>query len=556
MRADEIKSRVTCLQVLNHLAVNVPAGDKAAILCPVHDDKKDPSATYYRQTDSWACHKCGIGGTAIDLVMHTQKLTFKDACKWIEDKFNLVDLSISGAGNIETNWKKVDTYCYKDEYGKPVFYVDRMESDNKKRFIQYQLVDGKRINNVDGIRKVLLNLQNIIKSEDVYVFEGEKKVKCLVKMDASYPATCNAGGSNGWLSAYGESLKDKQITICPDGDEAGEKWLNAVMDSVREKCKSMRVVRMPKGFNDIADLFDALGDELAEKKFMDLCGEIPFVCRGGDLPIYSAAEMMAIYKREVTAVHPVKLDLGFWLPTLRHHVRPLVPGDVITVMGDTGMGKTAVLQNIAVSAKDLTVLFFEIELSEMVTAERYAALTHQVDAWHIEGHTRQGSNYHTDKWNHIWTCPLSKMDVEYIETLINKAELKIGKRPDVVMIDYIGLLKGGSGKRYERLSTIAEEIRVIAKSTKTIIFIASQIHRKEDDDVMVSLHDAKDSGSIECSSSLVLGAWKTDRETMVIKVLKNTRGNGGDMVTCDYDGPKYLIKERPQVYTTQNNEND
>lgn len=544
MRADELKQRVTCAMLLTKLGTKFnPALSKAPMLCPVHKETT-PSATYYSTTDSWACHKCGIGGTVIDLAMHTQNMDFKSACKWLQETFNVPD--VRSDPDKPATFKKVDTYCYKDGYGKPVFYVDRMEevSGHQKRFVQYQVVNGKQINNLDGVTKCLLNLQNIINSPDVFVFEGEKKAKCLVSIDPSYPATCNAGGSGAWIASYSETLKDKHVTICPDSDEPGAKWEKAVFDSLKDKAKAIRIVRMPQGFNDITDMFDALGPESGHNKFLELLAKTPFVERGADLPIYSMKELVEIYMKDIQSPNPIRLDLGFWLPSIRHHVRPLKVGDLVTVMGDTGTGKTAILENICAFACKHLTLMFELELSGLEIAERSMAISSNIDAVKIESDSRKNIRNDFSKFDHVWTCPLSKLNVEQIEQLINRAELKTGQRPAIVLIDYIGLIDGGFGKRYERLSTIAEQLKILAKSTQTIVVLASQVARKPEDDVEVGLHDAKDSGSVENSSALVLGAWREDKETMIIKINKNTRGIAGEKIICDYNGSRYLIKER------------
>jgi replicative DNA helicase len=126
--------------------------------------------------------------------------------------------------------------------------------------------------------------------------------------------------------------------------------------------------------------------------------------------------------------------------------------------------------------------------------------------------------------------------VPEIEEYINRSELKIGKRPSVVMIDYIGLIQGGGNKRYERMSTIAEEVKVLAKSTNTVVFLASQKRRTEEQGV--GLHDAKDSGSVENSSALVLGLSRPSKDMMQVKVLKQTRGTSGHTAHIPFDGER------------------
>jgi replicative DNA helicase len=101
-----------------------------------------------------------------------------------------------------------------------------------------------------------------------------------------------------------------------------------------------------------------------------------------------------------------------------------------------------------------------------------------------------------------------------------------------VMVDYVQLIRGAGKSRYENMSMVAEELKVIAKATNTILIIASQIARKEEGEI--GLHDAKDSGSIENSCGLILGAWRDseDKNRMMLKVLKNTKGQSGRIIPC------------------------
>ena len=115
------------------------------------------------------------------------------------------------------------------------------------------------------------------------------------------------------------------------------------------------------------------------------------------------------------------------------------------------------------------------------------------------------------------------------------AELKTSVRPVLVLVDYIQLVQGSGESRYERVSGVAEQLKVVAKETNTIIVMASQIGRNATGESKeVSLTDAKESGSIENSSGLVLGAWRdgNDAERLWLRVLKNTKGKSGRTIPC------------------------
>jgi hypothetical protein len=84
----------------------------------------------------------------------------------------------------------------------------------------------------------------------------------------------------------------------------------------------------------------------------------------------------------------------------------------------------------------------------------------------------------------------------------------------VIAIDYAQLVRTpGNRSRYERMSDVCEEARILANRHHLVVILVSQIHRPRDDNGRanatreVTLHDAKDSGSFENSCSLILGRW-------------------------------------------------
>lgn len=246
----------------------------------------------------------------------------------------------------------------------------------------------------------------------------------------------------------------------------------------------------------------------------------------------------------------LKFNFGNWLPSLTGRMRALVPGEVCTILADTGVGKTTILHNIAMKCFPLKTIVFEIELPGTLTFERFVSLQTQQPSHLIEKTYEEGRKIEWKRTplSHIFTCSKSKLSMEDIERIIINSPKKIGDKPAMILVDYIGLITGKGTSRYERMSFVAEEMKKIAKSTKTIIIMACQIHRKgEDSTGEIYLHDAKDSGSIENSSGIVLGAWREgdNGEIMKLKILKQTKGKaGGYIVNCNFNGETSLITER------------
>jgi hypothetical protein len=157
---------------------------------------------------------------------------------------------------------------------------------------------------------------------------------------------------------------------------------------------------------------------------------------------------------------------------------------------------------------------------------------------------------------HVFVCPVSRMTVEDMLDITRKAPLRMGRKPVAVMVDYVQLLTGRRSDRYEQTSDNAEALKRFAKETGTVVFVASQ--RKRTLDAEIRLHDGKDSGAIENSSGLVLGAWRDskDKDTLYIQVLKNTKGNAGSRVTCRIVGAEMRIEDATEPVRCQPSEID
>jgi len=508
---------------------------KHVCCCPFHDDKS-PSMSVDVAKGVWYCHACHFGGSVIDLEIRTKGVSVKQAMHSLADAAHLLDPVEAEKPH------KTATYEYKDAHGRMVMKIDRIEQGMKKKFAQYREDEkGNRINNIAGVQRVLYRMEKWAGEKDVELVEGEKCVHAMERI--GYLATCNPGGSGAWCDAFATYLANKNVTIWPDNDEPGEKWTAAVLKSLEGKAASLRVVKVPTIYGDVADMIDAQGDDLARSEVSALTLPIARIKRGASLPIRSADEMQELYRKRVLTMDECGVNLGKWLPTLNRCTRALLPGDLAVFISDTGVGKTAALVNIAYSQRPLPTLFFQIELSPEPMCERFISRSTGIDTLEVESRTRQGEVFDVSPWDHVYHCNDSRIDLDRMEDIIDRAELKMGKRPVLVLVDYVGLMAGGGGgKRYERMSTIAEGLKTLARSSETVIIIASQVKRDPEREE-VDLHDAKDSGSVENSAQLVMGAWRPSVDRMSIKILKQTKRAGQVTIDCSFNGDKQLIQE-------------
>lgn len=521
-------------------------------LCCFHNEKT-PSLSVNLEKGTFYCFGCNAAGGVIDFLARRWNKSIGDVLRELGQRLERYGDTTPGLGT------PTATYIYRDAGGNPIFRVLRYPpSPQKPKDFRQQRYDAETkewIWGMEGVERTIYRLPEVLanKNAPVWIVEGEKDADNVSRF--GFNATTNVGGAGKWVNAYSDILKDRDVIISGDNDETGRKHVKSVTESLDGKCRSLRVITIPAPAKDVSDFLSSYGSlETGAAALEELVNRAPVIVQGATIPVYSMVEMEEIYKKTLDAINGRTYRFGSWLPTLDRNLRPCVPGDVVTWAAGTGVGKTAILQNMAINAAPLPVLLFEMELSDSVTFERFVASVMSQDQKDIEAQYRAKMipNWREDgRLSSVFTCPMSGLNVPTMEKIVDRAEIKIGVRPVLVMIDYAQLLTSArpGASRYDTMTENMTLIKTMAKNSGVIVVIASQIQRpdksKEGNKKEVGLNSAKESGQIENSSSLHLGAWmEGESETdMIIQVNKNTRGRRGLKVKCRFDGATMGIRE-------------
>lgn len=170
-------------------------------------------------------------------------------------------------------------YDYTDENGMFLFQVLRL---HPKKFYQRRLEKGKWVYNLNGIRKVLYRLPDVIEAEKVFVVEGEKDADFLLYFlhehlkKAGYTdptittvTTCS-GGSGAWKEEYNKYFNNKEVYIIPDNDKPGLKLANNVACGIFQESRSVKIILLPN-LHEGGDISDWLSGGHSIDDLLSLC---------------------------------------------------------------------------------------------------------------------------------------------------------------------------------------------------------------------------------------------------------------------------------------------
>lgn len=209
-------------------------GSEYAALCPFHDDKK-PSFNFNNQTGQYYCHGCGKKGDPIHFYAKINNLNTKQ-------DFGKILRGISNDFGIPYEEPRmVKTYDYTDEQGKLLYQVCRMEP---KSFRQRRPDgNGGWKWDLNGTRRVLYRLPEVLRAQEVFLVEGEKDTDAL--KDLGLTATTCPMGAKKWRDEYNDPLRGKDIILIPDNDNEGREHMTQVGFSLKDTAKSIKWLELP-----------------------------------------------------------------------------------------------------------------------------------------------------------------------------------------------------------------------------------------------------------------------------------------------------------------------
>lgn len=199
---------------------------------------------------------------------------------------------------------------------------------------------------------------------------------------------------------------------------------------------------------------------------------------------------------------------------LDNMITGLNKSDLIILGARPGMGKTSfalnIARNVAVNAGK-TVCFFSLEMTRDQLAQRM--LSSEAG---IKSEKLRTGDLTTDEWTRLAQAGdnLSKAEIYFDETSAitvpqMKAKLRRMPKVDLVVIDYLGLMKSARAteNRVQEVSEITRNLKIMAKELKVPVIACAQLSRGTETkgkSHKPALSDLRESGSIEQDADIVL----------------------------------------------------
>lgn len=221
-------------------------------------------------------------------------------------------------------------------------------------------------------------------------------------------------------------------------------------------------------------------------------------------------------------------------------------GDFVVLAAATGMGKTCMMLNIALSMakQGKKVLIFSLEMSKEQLMNRIVSSETGISASKFRNATmteEESLKYFEFIYSESFLNLNIQICTEYNITTDKIRTTVLESNADIVFIDYMGLISGGNKQSsYERVSEISRNLKLLAMESNKPLIVLHQLNRSsaERKDKRPIISDLRDSGKIEQDADIIGFVYRPayyneylNNNIMQLIIAKNRHGKNN--VTCE-----------------------
>lgn len=221
-------------------------------------------------------------------------------------------------------------------------------------------------------------------------------------------------------------------------------------------------------------------------------------------------------------------------------------GTLNILMAGVNVGKSLGLCSLAADylQSGFNVLYISMEMAEEVCAKRIDANLNDmtlddIDDGHISYSEYKGK---MEKWRKSTTLgklvikqyPTGGANANTFRALLNELQLKKQFKPDIIIVDYLGICGSSRIRQYTENSytlvkAIAEELRGLAVETGTCMWSAAQTGRAAWDASDMNMSDVAESAGLPATADFMLAVIETpELAQQGIQLIKQIKSRYGD----------------------------
>jgi len=364
----------------------------------------------------------------------------------------------------------------------------------------------------------------ILRADDFYSPANRRIFRCVLDLyDKGEP--CDMLTVNNALQERGDLDKI-----------GGSAYIAKLVDSVPSAANVDYYAKIIKQKSVLRELISAAGD-IIEKSFSGASSEVDDIIDEAQQAIFAISEtrdtrsllnfadVLSVAMKSIENLID-RREMITGVPTGFEKIDELTTGfqnsDLIIIAARPSMGKTAFALDIARQAScnyGKSVAIFSLEMSKEQLAMRMLSAAGKVDSQRI----RKGL-LSTEEWQRIiastgklYDAHIYIDDTPAISVLEMKAKARrlASEKPlDMVIIDYLQLMRGSAGKesREQEISEISRSLKALAKELNVPVVALSQMNRKVEErkSPIPQLSDLRESGAIEQDADVIMFIYRPE----------------------------------------------
>jgi len=205
------------------------------------------------------------------------------------------------------------------------------------------------------------------------------------------------------------------------------------------------------------------------------------------------------------------------LPTFDNHAQPIEAHEYVVVGARTSIGKSSFMAQIAGHNlhRGLRVAYFTLETSAAAIVKQIAGQRARVN---LRALGQEMNEKQKEYFSQLEILKKHHLRVFDRDLNLNQIEARCrllanSWKPQLVILDYLGLIRGTEGTAYEKMGSLSKAMIPLRKSVGCALIVAAQLNRgNEREDRAPNRTDFRDAGSIEEDAHRIIALHRPSKD--------------------------------------------